>query len=113
MTTTDGLPLYKHARSYLEIIRDRLTYLEDRDAMYRSEGARDNTFVTQEIRALRWAIPVLEAEVDDIVRLRKLVIATEGRQPEPGTQPHARAKHGLDGIDRGWLEKSAHDGVVS
>lgn len=73
MTTEDGLARVKHARTAIEALRDRLAWLDQQTALWEADhGTPDpNGYRAVEARALRWALPVLEAEWDALARLHR------------------------------------------
>lgn len=72
MTTEDGLPPTRQARAYIETLRTRLLWIESRLVVVPGSGAA--VFYEAERDALAWALAVLEAEYDAIVRLHRDVI---------------------------------------
>lgn len=71
MTTEQGLPKSATARRHIERLRNRLDYLDRWIADFEaSTGHEENGYRRAEAEAIRWAIPVLEAEWDNLVRLR-------------------------------------------
>lgn len=83
MSTENGIQHSKTIRHHIEVLRGRLEYLEDRDAEFREQGARTNHFVAQEIYAIRWALPILESEWENAIRLRELVNSVSHPKDRP------------------------------
>ena len=69
MSTENGVAPASKARRHVATLERRLTFLCERVAV---RPDRDNAFDHAEIAALTWALPVLEAEADDLSRLRSL-----------------------------------------
>lgn len=80
MATDEGLAKISHARKHIELLRARREFLVQR-IEYRSVTHTDavNGFDEAEIRALDFALPVLEAEWDNLARLRRNVERVENR----------------------------------
>lgn len=80
MATDEGLAKISHARKHIEILRYRRAFLQQR-IEYRNVTITDavNAFDEAEIRALDWALPVLEAEWDNLARLRRNIERVEHR----------------------------------
>lgn len=75
MSTEHGLALLQHARRNIEALRDRLDYLDGwLDAHEAATGHPDTGVRALEARAIRWALPVLEAEWDALARIKRDVI---------------------------------------
>lgn len=81
MTTEDGLAKLQHVRRNIEVLADRLAYLEEWIAQHEAATGHPDTGVRAcEARAIRWALPVLEAEWDTLARIqRTIVMPAEGR----------------------------------
>lgn len=99
MTTEHGLPRLKEIRACINILRDRMEYLEDKQAERIDERLNASHWISQEIRAISFALPVLEAEYDSVLRLRKLIMDEEGLDI---------AKYGLDS---GLFALRRHEGA--
>lgn len=78
MTTENGLPRLSEIRACINILRDRMEYLEDKQAERIDDRLNASHWISQEIRAISFALPVLEAEYDSVLRLRRLVMEEEG-----------------------------------
>jgi hypothetical protein len=72
VSTEAGMESLEHARRDIEVLRDRLVYLEqwsaEREAV---TGVPDTGVRAQEARAIRWALPILEAEWDAMLRIKR------------------------------------------
>lgn len=81
MTTEDGLSKLQHVRRNIETLADRLDYLDGwLEAHEAAVGHPDTGVRACEARAIRWALPVLEAEWDALARIqRDIVMPAEGR----------------------------------
>lgn len=84
MTTENGLEKLAFVRDNIEVLRDRLAYLEEwLEGHLAATGVPDTGVRCQEAVAIRWALPVLEAEWDAHGRiLREHVFPAEGRKIE-------------------------------
>lgn len=72
MSTEDGLPKVSSVRRKIEILRRRHDFLVWRIEAMTAAGAESHTgFDWAERSALEWALPVLEAEWDNLARLRR------------------------------------------
>lgn len=71
MTTEGGIELVRHARKNIAVLERRRVYLLAKIDEKETIG-RDTGFERSEVRALEWALPVLETEWDDIARLRRI-----------------------------------------
>lgn len=102
MTTTDGLQAPAKVWGHLERLRRRAAFLEDQLANppeYATEAARDH--LRADLAALRWVIPVAEAEYDQVVRLHRMLLD----HVHPGdAQPMRNA---LDAVDRRQAARAA------
>jgi hypothetical protein len=58
MTTENGVVIPKEAAKYIEHFRDRMAYME-----MRIRWGDGNHFLKQEIEMIKWALPILEAEL--------------------------------------------------
>lgn len=80
MATDEGLAKIQQARRHIELLRDRREFITQRCASRKIDGHEaSNAHDEDEIRALDWALPVLEAEWDNLCRLRRNVERTENR----------------------------------
>lgn len=82
MTTENGVERLKDIKHYLHVLCERRSYLHARVEERLLAGENPNGYHEVEIKALDWAIPVLEAERDSVVRLRKFILQTEGRNSD-------------------------------
>lgn len=75
MTTEHGVPRPKQIRSWINQLINRQEYLAEKLAGWIENNGTDwdftNTLTYREICTYEWAIPVLEAEYDSMVRLHK------------------------------------------
>lgn len=75
MTTENGMEELRHARRNIDVLREFLAYLDDWIAEHeRVTGVVDTGVRAQEARAVRWALPVLEAEWDNLRRMNERYI---------------------------------------
>ncbi len=65
MTTELGLPRERKVHDYIDCIRDQLDY--------QRTNPNPNAFQLQYMAALEWALPVLEAEELDLIRIRRAI----------------------------------------
>jgi hypothetical protein len=81
VTTENGLGKLQHVRRNIEVLADRLAYLDEWLARHEAATGQPDTGVRAcEARAIRWALPVLEAEWDSLARIqRTIVMPAEGR----------------------------------
>lgn len=70
MSTENGTVPVRVATRRIETIRKRVQYLEEKLAW---TGKGQESHEAQEAAALKWALPVLEAERDSLMRLHKAV----------------------------------------
>lgn len=69
MTTEHGVPTPRAAGRYVDVIRDRHDYLAGL-----ADAGEANGWQVQELAALQWALPVLEAEQGTVIRLWRDVL---------------------------------------
>lgn len=89
MSTENGLEPLKFARRDIEVLRGRLEFIAGRIEAMVAEGHVGRAgFLVAESRALAWALPVLEAEFDNLARMHRNARhieqyprASEGRWP--------------------------------
>jgi hypothetical protein len=94
VSTENGMELLPHARRDIEVLRDRLDYLDGwLEAHEAATGHPDTGVRMQEARAIRWALPILEAEWDAMARIKRETVL--------------RAMHPGDAKDRGLLNELA------
>lgn len=70
MSTEQGLDTAANVNKHIDAFRDRVAFLEDRIA--RTDRVHDG-WDRREVAAINWAIPVLEAERDHLIRLRQAI----------------------------------------
>lgn len=86
MTTENGLPKVSSVRRKIETLRRRHDYLVWRIEAATAAGAESHTgFDWAERTALEWALPVLEAEWDNLARLRRETGADVVEHAEAGS----------------------------
>ncbi len=75
MSTENGLAKMTHARRNIERLRSRAEFLSGRIDQYIASGHADKAGFDQgELRALEWALPILETEWDNLARIRRDVV---------------------------------------
>lgn len=79
MTTENGLPGVGKVRRWIAKLEERAAWLEFKIGELDENSPKAGHYWV-ELLALRWALPVLEAEYDSVVRLRALVIDAEDRE---------------------------------
>lgn len=86
MTTSNGLVKSSRARSNIERIRERVEYLEERLAEKAAAGLNPG-YLNEELAALRWALPICEAEGDALLRVHRLAMVGELGRVNPARMP--------------------------
>lgn len=71
MTTEIGLGSARQITDHIERLQTRMVFLKGRIEAH--GGIEEARYDRDEYHALIWALPVLEAERDDLIRLRKAV----------------------------------------
>lgn len=121
MTTENGLPPTQYVRRNIEHLIGRMEWLQS------IPDDRLSSYQRSELRALEWAIPVLEVEYDSMIRLKRRLDAEVGRndhlRDEPVPIRHRRGcpyenceikrphyhkddpDHGEVVVDTGWKER--------
>lgn len=85
MSTENGIEEHKRVQRNINIILDRLQYLQDKQAERIDDRLNPSHYLDMEIRALEWALPILEAERDALLRLT-LAIRAEAKVEGPAAR---------------------------
>lgn len=82
MTTEYGLATTKVLRRNINVLRDRMEYLQDKQAGRVDDGLQTSWYIEIEVGALRHAISVMEADFDAAARLhQKIDVAAQTPLP--------------------------------
>lgn len=80
MATENGLEKLHRARVHIEYLRERRAFLETKSiALEIDIRPGSGTYEAREIAAIDWALPILEAEWDNMARLRRNLEHVENR----------------------------------
>jgi hypothetical protein len=72
MAIDEGMPHPAEARKFIELLRSRRGWVETKIAKRKADGLPTG-FDVLELHALDWALPVLEAEWDNLARQHRNV----------------------------------------
>lgn len=109
MSTEEGVLDSRQVTALIERLRVRMEFVKGRmEVTGNFEGAH---FDRDEYRALAWALPVLEAERDDLLRLRKVVGHANRSIPARALLPFVVAfdvPHS-EGVEQGIIDGPGYD----